>query len=1315
MDWRKTARRTGLFVGLLIAAVAVTGSLVLRSQWFHRVMLVQIVQRAEVATGARVNIRRWDFRLRPLTLELYGIVLHGSDPGSARPLLQIEKLAVGVKLGALLDRKLELSELLIEHPTANLIVSRGGESNLPTPPPETKGNTTVWTLAVERTLLTNGEIFYNDKKSQLDANLYNLHSEIRFDPALTQYRGSISYQNGTLKYANYSVLPHTMEARFSATPAGATLESLLLRIGSSEVKAQGHLVNYATPDIHASYRILLHTQDFSSLSKGTAPSGDLQIDGKMQYEGISGQPPLRTFSADGTISSRSLQATSTEARVAVENLAAHYRVDKGRFDLHELTGDLIGGRLQGEVTVKNIEKVSGGTFQGRLQHASIESARLAMRRADLRRMPVTGTVDTSIRGTWGDSLKSIRIFGDARVTGAVWKNSSKRELATPVDVIAHLLYEGADESITLRQTSVQVPSASAILNGQIGNHSNLQVHAVSGDLHRLAELAVSLSSANSKSTLPLDVSGKAKLDAIVQGSLSRPSISGQMTAQDLEVQGSRWKTAQVTMSASPSELKISQATLVSAHQGDLHLTGEIGLHDWSYVPANPIRANLTARDISLSELEHLGNTNYPVAGNLSATISLNGSQLHPSGHGSVEIAKASAYDQPIQNFSLQFETANDSIHSQLMLKVPAGTASGTVDFTPRDKAYNVNLEAPDIVIQKLQAVTAKSLPIEGTLIASARGSGTLEHPQLDVTVQIPTLQLHGTTLSAINAAIAINGRDAHLSLNSNVAKALNSNLGGAYFRADANVDMVGDYNTTASIETSQIRLAPFLALYAPSLPEGFAGKAELHGSLAGPLKDPSKIVAHLTIPTLTGSYQSLQFSNVGPIHADYSDSVLVIKPTEIRGTETSLRLEGRVPIAGHESMNVNAQGNLDLQLLSMFDSDVQSRGTADFNVQATGNPSQPEVRGQIQIQNAAFSTSMAPVGLSNVNGKLDLINNKIQITSFTGDVGGGQASVGGSIALRPTLQFNLALQEKNMRLLYPAGVRSTLDAELTFSGDLKAATLRGRTLIQSLNFTPDFNLSTFANQFNAPSVPPLSQGLADNIELAVSVQSSQNLTARSSQLNLSGMANLRVGGTVGNPVVTGRVDLSSGELFFMNNRYELQRGIVSFNDPNQTRPVLNIQATTIVEQYNLTLNLVGPLDRLTTSYVSNPALPTADIISLIYRGQTVEEAASAGTSTDSLLASGVASQFSSGLRNLTGISSLQIDPLLGGNGTNPSARIAVQQRVTKDFLFTFSTDVTQPESDIILGQYQFTPRWSVSVESDQLGGVSAMGQFRTKF
>jgi translocation and assembly module TamB len=191
--------------------------------------------------------------------------------------------------------------------------------------------------------------------------------------------------------------------------------------------------------------------------------------------------------------------------------------------------------------------------------------------------------------------------------------------------------------------------------------------------------------------------------------------------------------------------------------------------------------------------------------------------------------------------------------------------------------------------------------------------------------------------------------------------------------------------------------------------------------------------------------------------------------------------------------------------------------------------------------------------------------------------------------------------------------------------------------------------------------------------------------------------------------------LTSGELFYRNLRYQLQRGVITFDDPNETHPVLNVSASTVVEQYNLTLTMRGPLDKLTTSYVSDPPLPTADVINLIARGKTTEEQAASSQSTDSMIASQVAGQLSSSVQRLAGISSLQIDPTLGGNNQNPSARIAIQQRLTRSLLFSFSTDVSQPGSEIVQGEYQINKRWSVGATRDQLGGVSVDGKYHTKF
>ena len=98
-----------------------------------------------------------------------------------------------------------------------------------------------------------------------------------------------------------------------------------------------------------------------------------------------------------------------------------------------------------------------------------------------------------------------------------------------------------------------------------------------------------------------------------------------------------------------------------------------------------------------------------------------------------------------------------------------------------------------------------------------------------------------------------------------------------------------------------------------------------------------------------------------------------------------------------------------------------------------------------------------------------------------------------------------------------------------------------------------------------------------------------------------------------------------------------------------------------------------------------------------------------------MIASQAASQLSSSVQKLAGISSLQIDPTIGGNNQNPSARVAIQQRVTKNLLFTFSTDVSQPGSEIVQGEYQFTRHWSGSLVRDQFGNIGVDAKYHKSF
>jgi translocation and assembly module TamB len=654
----------------------------------------------------------------------------------------------------------------------------------------------------------------------------------------------------------------------------------------------------------------------------------------------------------------------------------------------------------------------------------------------------------------------------------------------------------------------------------------------------------------------------------------------------------------------------------------------------------------------------------------------------------------------------KFRADGGSIKSSLSIVLAAGAANADLTFTPKTKAYSLRFDAPAMALQKLNFVQAKNLRLSGTVSASIMGAGTLENPQLNAVVELPELTARDKSISRIKAQLEIADHKAGFDLNSEV---LDSSV-----HAHGQIDLTGDYYTEAAIDTTSVQLGVLLGTYSSNIPGDFRGQTEFHATLKGPLKNRSQMVAHLTIPVLNATYSSLQIGTAGPVQIDYAHSVITIQPTEIRGTGTSLHLEGSIPLGGNSAASITAKGTIDVSLARLFLPDTKSSGDISLDIQASGTASNPNVNGQIHLKDVAMFQAGAPLGVEKLNGTIDIDNERIHLTALSGQVGGGELSAGGSIAYRPSVQFNLALNAKSVRLRYPQGLRSLLDGNLAFTGTRDSSVLNGRVSIDSLSFTPDFDLSKFVDQFSTNTATLAQPGFADNIRLSIALHSQEDLSASSSQISIEGRVNLRVIGSASNPVITGRTDLTSGELFYRNTRYQLQRGIITFDDPNQTSPILDVSVTSMVEQYNLTLKLRGPFDKLTTSYVSDPPLATADIINLLATGQTTSESA-ASQSTDSIIASQAASEVTGGVQKLTGFSSLAIDPLIGGSNQSASARIALQQRVTKNFLFTFSTDVSQPGSEIVEGNYQINKRWSVSVARDEAGGVSTEGRLHTRF
>jgi translocation and assembly module TamB len=1062
------------------------------------------------------------------------------------------------------------------------------------------------------------------------------------------------------------------------------------------------LTDYKNPTLEGRYDLRIHSQDFYSISRPVVPAGDVALSGTVHYQSAGNRTLLQSISINGQMASDELAASSYKGRINLRRLQGRYQLLNGTFEAHDFNFEMLGGKVSADIELQHLDTTPIGRVRTTLRGVSLQGAQQAVHTEEAKRLDLTAGIDGTVEGSWTGSVDNILARADLTLKAAS-DHAAQPSKPVPVNGTIHASYDAQRNFIDFRDTSLRLVSTTISLRGEVSKHSNLQIKADTGDLHELAGMILSMSA---KQPASLEIAGSASMEALVQGSMQRPQLTGQVSAEHLQVQGSEWSTAKFGIQASPAQIALHNAVLVSSHQGKALLNATVTLKDWSYRPSSPITIRLSVQRMAIGDLQRLANVRYPVSGDLSAEIVLHGSQNNPAGNGTARIDNAIAYKEPIQHLGATFRADKKSVTSNLDVALPAGSATGTVSYTPETKAYVVRLNAPSVALQKLQMVQEKNLGISGTLTISASGAGTLDKPQLTAVVQMPQLQLRDKSISQIKGRLELANQRADLTLDSQVAE--------ASVRSHANVTLSGDYYTEAALDTTSVPLDPLLAMYLPSVPQGFQGETELHATLKGPLKDTSRLEAHLTIPTLKASYQSLEIGAASPIRADYANSVITLQPAEIQGTGTSMRLQGSIPLGGTMAPSLTAQGTVDVRVLRIMDPNLQSSGTLLLDVRASGTAKEPDVHGQIHIQNVALSTPTAPLGVQKLNGALDISDRSLQFSSLTGEVGGGQVSLGGSISYLPNLQFSVSLQSKSVRLRYPDGLRALLDGNLALSGTKDAATLNGRVLIDSLSFTSDFDLTKFSGQFSG-NVVPAEPGLADNIKLAVRVQSKSDLSATSSQVSIEGQVNLQVVGTAANPIIIGRTDLTSGELFYRNVRYQLQRGIISFDNPNETEPVLNVSATTTVEQYNLTLTLRGPFDRLTTSYTSDPPLATTDIINLIANGQTTQEASAAGQTTDSMIASQVASQVTGGVQHLAGISSLQIDPLLGGNNQNPSARVAIQQRVTKNFLFTFSTDLSQPGTEIVQGDYQVNKRWSVSLTRDEVGGISVDGKYHTKF
>jgi translocation and assembly module TamB len=1284
-----------LSVGLLFAGVGAIWFL--HSSSFREWALQKVIQIAEERTGTRITVQGLELSLYPLAADLRGVTVRGTEATNENPLFRARNVRIGLRLVPLLRKDVQFERLILEKPEIAIRIDAGGQSNLHFASPRSASSSGAQRIAIRYAAVHDGLIRYGDKTVPLAAEIYRLEAELAAT-GTDRYRGRMQYDSGRVEAKDLRPIEHSLSATFHFDEQLCTVEQWQVKARNSEIHGHAQIANYQHPLITGQYDANVQGQDVRFIFNNTqVPAGSVQLQGNVRYTSTPGNSSvLEHMDVDGQFQSKALEVSATQSALKVERLRGKFTLEKGLLRIASIEGQALGGVLHSDNDVIDLVN-NTASLQAHLRGAQLSQLGNPLEKGEQRiRLASTGTVDFAAH--WKSGFVDPEYHVQSTLESASSRSLGPQDI--PAEGTVDVTYESAHSRLVFADSHVKVGATELRLSGEMSRHSALIVDLKAEDLHSLVLLVSTIqpSEATQNPTFG-NLRGAAEFSGRVTGALSDPRVVGRLTGRQLVLGETQWSSLQTSLVLDPTTLKLENLLLTST-QGQIRASMQLPLARWTPNRTAPLSVEAQLQSVSLATLQKTANTSYPLEGLLSGEARMTGSLDQPVGSGHIDLTRAVVYTEPLTEFHADFSAKGKSIVLNGNARGPAGALTARLSYDLRSQEYEVQGKTDNVDLAQINTLHAKTQDINGKISASISGKGTLDDPRMTAQIESADLNIRGEDFKPLSLRLKAESHRADLELKSRVE--------GADVSVKGHVELTGSYASDVMIDTGAVSIAPILNRYLSSQASAASGQLEIHARVSGPLKQPDQLEGQADVTNIhLVLAKNVELSNPRPMRLEYRAGVLEIKEAALKGNATDLNVSGSIPVRSGGELRAKAQGTVDLKALENLVPGGGSSGQVKVELQAQGTWQAPQMNGTIELANAAYTSDSVPVGLESMNGRISVHGRHVEIEHLTGLAGGGPLTIGGGadIGPAPAYAFTLTAQSSRVR---QNGVRAQVDANLTLNGGKNKSTLAGQVMVRRLTFNQGSDLAEIAASFSGDDTLEEPSPLLEKINVDVAVRSDEQLALASSQLSIAGAANLRVTGNLARPILLGRIGLTSGEIFFLSKRFEIQNGTVVFANAARTNPVLNLSLNTTVEQYKITINLTGPLDKLRTTYTSDPSLPSADIINLLAFGQTTTQAASnasapATLGAESAVANAVGSQVAGQLQKVTGISQLTIDPM-AGNSQSSGAHVAIQQRVSGNLLVTFSTDITNAQSQAVQLKYQWKPNITVSILRDENGG-----------
>ncbi|MFP5285052.1 MAG: translocation/assembly module TamB domain-containing protein, partial [Thermoanaerobaculia bacterium] len=486
------------------------------------------------------------------------------------------------------------------------------------------------------------------------------------------------------------------------------------------------------------------------------------------------------------------------------------------------------------------------------------------------------------------------------------------------------------------------------------------------------------------------------------------------------------------------------------------------------------------------------------------------------------------------------------------------------------------------------------------------------------------------------------------------------------------------------------------------------------GSLLGTLEVEADFSAGdyqavLRLADLRLTYEGRTINSLEPVVAELTPERVTVRSLYLgeQASGTELFATGTVGLGETTPLDLRFQGTFPAVWAELALPDWEVEGTLDVLGAVRGTAANPLVNGQGELSGGQVIVPNFPQAFEDINALLSFNRDRVVLEQLQARLGNGTVLANGSLILpgegrELSYRVNTAAEGINFR--FPEGVLNRGDAEVALVSTDVGRLLSGRIALDRTLDVEDVQIELLQLLQNAFQRERLeveeTNELLATTELNLVVDGPDALRVRNNVANLQGDIDLVVRGTLARPVVFGEIEVDEGTLVFSDNEYEVERGLLTFSNPNRIDPVIDLVAQTRIQGFDISLNIGGTLENLDVDFASDANLADLEIVSLIATGQRPGEEAGreltaegeqvgAGQIAQQILAGEAASAVTRRFGTLFGLDRFRINPVSPGVGQPVSGvGVTVGKRLSRDIFVTYTSDPDPNRQYIVQVEWQ---------------------------